>query len=321
MLVRMMASGTLGRREMLAVLAWSMARGMVRGGGLLEVNRLPGEPVSHLRRYRVHATITLLGVPLFSKDNVGGACAMIEQSASGTSRISSIQFSSGSWPEKLKGFNRFGMAEEVVREEEGGVAESAYLSFMTSSAEKSLEQARQSFEEPFAARTSAQQISVAHGRARRSGYASALDHLTVPARSTWADRPRLAAEMRDRVSPLKEVANGSQASAYQPFLHTVRAAMTSDTPPAERIFTHNAKLYRLRTRTSPVPEGVLLIGKIAECGTNQESEFRIWFDPRDASGLPLRFEFRPKSFLHLVYEQDPGVSAPKFSTLIAQEPA
>jgi len=58
-----------------------------------------------------------------------------------------------------------------------------------------------------------------------------------------------------------------------------------------------------------------------KCGTNQESEFRVWFDPRDSSALPLRFEFRPKSFLHLVYDQDPGVSAPKFSSLIAQEQA
>jgi hypothetical protein len=106
-----------------------------------------------------------------------------------------------------------------------------------------------------------------------------------------------------------------------PFLHTVRAAMMSRASSAKQVFAHNAKLYRLRTRTSTVPQRVLLIGKIVKCGTNQESEFRVWFDPRDSSALPLRFEFRPKSFLHLVYDQDPGVSAPKFSSLIAQEQA
>lgn len=295
-----------------------MAQGAARGTGLLEIDRVAGAPVTHLRRYRVHATITLLGVPLFSKDNVGGACAMVEQSAAGSSRVSSIQFSSGSWPERLKGFNRFGMAQEAVREEEGSIVESAYLSFMTSSAEKNLDQAKQSFLE----RQNAQQISVAHGRTRRSSYASALDHLTVPARLTWADCPRLMVEMRDRLSPLKEaVANSNQGSAYQPFLHTVRSAMVSGAPSAESVFAHNAKLYRLRTRTLAISEGVLLVGKIAEYGTNQESEFRVWFDPHDASGLPFRFEFRPKSFLHLVFEQDPGVSAPKFSSLIAQEQA
>lgn len=316
MLVPMMASGTLSRRELFGVLALSMTQRVVRAGGLLDINRLAGQPVTHLRRYRVHATITLLGVPLFSKENVGGACAMVEQSVSASSRVSSIQFSSGSWPERLKGFNRFGMAQEAVREEDGSIVESAYLSFMTSSAEKNLDQAKQSFTQQAAM----QQISVAHGRARRSGYASALDHLTVPARSTWADCPRLMVEMRDRLSALKEaVPNKNQGSAYQPFLHTVRSAMTANSPAAESLFVHNAKLYRLRTRTSPISEGVLMVGKIAESGANQESEFRVWFDPRDASGLPLRFEFRPKSFLHLVYEQDPGVSAPKFSSLIAQE--
>jgi hypothetical protein len=243
---------------------------------------------------------------------------MVEQSVSGSARVSSIQFSSGSWPDRLKGFNRFGMAQEAVREEAGVATESAYLSFMTSSAEKNLDQAKKAFEE----RTALQPVSVAHGQARRTGYASALDHLTVPAQSTWADCPRLMTEMRDRLSPLKEaIANPSQASAYQPFLHTVRTAMTSGAATGESAFVHNAKLYRLRTKTSAIPEGVLMVGKIAESGTNQESEFRVWFDPHDASALPFRFEFRPKSFLHLVYEQDPGVVGPKFSSLIAKEQA
>lgn len=243
---------------------------------------------------------------------------MAEQSISGSSKISSLQFSSGSWPDRLKGFNRFGMAQEAVREETGVATESAYLSFMTSSTEKNLDQAKKSFAE----RTSAQQVSVAHGQARLSGYASALDHLTVPAQSTWADCPRLLIEMRDRISPLEQaIPNPNRSSAYQPFLHTVRSAMTSGSPSTESTFVHNAKLYRLRTRTSPIPEGNLMVGKIAESGSNQESEFRIWLDPRDSSGLPFRFEFRPKSFLHLVYEQDPEVIAPKFSSLIAKEQA
>jgi hypothetical protein len=308
MLVRMKEK--LSRRGLFGVLAMSFAR----GADLLETARA-GASTSHLRRYRVHATITLLSVPIFSKENVGGACAMVEESASGSSRVSSIQFSSGSWPERLKGFNRFGMAQEAVREEAGSIAESAYLSFMTSSGEKNLDQAKKSFTE----QANAQQISVAHGRASRTGYASALDHLTVPARSTWADCPRLIVEMKERLSPLKEAVAANRDSAYQPFLHTVRSAMISGASSAERVFAHNAKLYRLRTRTSPVAEGILLVGKIAECGSNQETEFKVWFDPNDASGLPLRFEFRPKSFLHLVYEQDPSVSAPKFSSVIAQE--
>jgi hypothetical protein len=319
----MMDSWKLSRRGLLGILASSVTNGVIRAASLLEVDRVASDgprtaPTSYLRRYRVHATITLLSIPLFSKENVGGACAMVEQSVAGTSRVSSIQFTSGSWPERLKGFNRFGMAQEAVREEAGVATESAYLSFMTSSAEKNLDQAKKAYAE----RTAMQPISVAHGEARRAGYASALDHLTVPAQSTWADCPRLMIEMRDRLSPLKEgIANPNQSSAYQPFLHTVRSAMMRGAAASENVFVHNAKLFRLRTRTAPLPEGVLLVGKIAELGTNQDTEFRIWFDPKDPAAMPYRFEFRPKSFLHLVFEQDPGVTGPKFSSLIAKEQA
>jgi hypothetical protein len=321
MLVRMMESRKLSRRRLFGIFALFTARAAVRGADLLPILRLERPrpvPATYLRRYRVHATITVLSVPLFVKENVGGACAMAEQSASGASSVSSIQFASGSWPERLKGFNRFGMAQEAVREEGGKVVESAYLSMMTSSSEKNFEQAKQSFTQ----QANSQQISVAHGRARASGYASVIDHLALPGQSTWADCPRLMVELGDRLSPLSEyVSSPNRVSAYLPFLHTVRQAMRSAAPSAESVFTHNAKLYRLRTRISAAPGGLLLVGKIAECGNSQESEFRIWFDPQDASGLPLRFEFRPKSFLHLVFERDDAVTAPRFASLIAQEQA
>jgi hypothetical protein len=316
MLVRMMKSAKLSRR-LFGIFVLSTVRG-ADFLPMLRFERLQPMPATYICRYRVHATITLLSVPLFSKENVGGASAMVEQSASGASTVSSIQFASGSWPDRLKGFNRFGMVQEAVREEGGNVTESAYLSMMTSSSEKNLEQAKQSF----TARAGAQQISVAHGRARLSGYASVLDHLTVPGHPTWADCPRLMVELGNRLSPLSEYASSpNRTSAYLPFLHSVRQAMRPAAVSAESVFIHNAKLYRLRTRTSPAPGGLLLIGKIAECAANQESEFRVWFDPQDASGLPLRFEFRPKSFLHLVFERDESVSAPRFSSLIAQEHA
>jgi hypothetical protein len=312
--------GFTSRRGLLKSLVLLFASRASRAAALLEIDRVAGSgphgaPASHLRRYRVHATITLLSVPLFSKENVGGACVLSEQSAAGPSAVSTIQFVSGSWPERLKGFNRFGMVQEAVREESGAAVESAYLSFMTSSAEKNLDQAKKSFAE----RSAAQPISIAHGRARVSGYAAALDHLSVPAKCTWADCPRLMVEMRDRLSPLTEAVSSTNRT-YLPFLHTVRAAFASNAP-SESTFVHNAKLYRLRTKISPTPGGLLLIGKIAEQGTTQESEFKVWYDPSDGTGLPLRFEFKPKSFLHLVYEQDPAVNGPKFSPLIAQEQA
>src|SRR5580693_3641749 len=129
----MSASRWLTRRGVLFLALQALARPAV------EVDRVArdhpaGAITSYARRYRVHATIELLSVPLVSKDNVGGGWAMVEQSVSGASRTTVLQFSGGSWPDRLRGFNRFGMTQEVVREEGSTILESAYLSFMTSAA-------------------------------------------------------------------------------------------------------------------------------------------------------------------------------------------
>jgi hypothetical protein len=187
---------------------------------------------------------------------------------------------------------------------------------MTSSPEKNLDQAKKSFE----ARGALQAISIAHGKSTKNGYEASLDHLTVSAKATWIDGPRVMDELRPKLSALKE-AGAKLHEVYPPFLHAVCGAMKRGAPNSESAFLHNAKLYRLRTKTSPVPQGQLLIGKIAENGSKDESEFRVWFDPQDSTGLPLRFEFRPKSFLHLVFEQDTSMNTPVISSLLGQEKA
>jgi hypothetical protein len=253
-------------------------------------------PAGESRRYRVHATVEILSVPLVSKDNVGGACFTLEQAVSGSSRTTVIQFSGGSWPERLRGFNRFGMTREVVREEGGAILESAYLSFMTSSAEKNFEQARKAFADP----VSAVSITVAHGKATRSGYSSALDRLIASARYTWSNAAQLMEELRERVSPAVEVSLGEErAGAFPTFLYAVRAALLDGAETARCAFIHNAKLYRLRTRWKEPG----LSGWITEEGSSHEFEFRVRFDSSGA--LPVRIEFRPKSFLRLVFEHDP----------------
>lgn len=303
----MRQEGNLTRRQLLGFLALPLVHAGERTG--------VSAAVSHVRRYRVHATITLLGVPIFTKDQVGGACAMIEESAEGSSRVSSMQFLSGSLPERLHGFNRFGMVQEQMREEAGSATQSEYTSYMTSSPEKNLDQAKKSFTE----RGSLQPISIAHGKSTKNGYEASLDHLTVSSKATWIDGPKVMDELRPKLSPLKE-SPAKLHEVYPPFLHAVSGAMKRGGN-TDSAFLHNAKLYRLRTRTSAAPGGQLMIGKIAENGSKDESEFRVWFDPQDSTGLPLRFEFRPRSFLHLVFEQDTSMNAPVISSLLGQEKA
>ena len=288
---------------------------------VIEVDRIAREHqagviISDARRYRVDATVELLSVPLVSKQNVGGGWAMVEQAVSGSSRTTVLQFSGGSWPNRLKGFKRFGMTQEVVHEEDGAILESAYLRFMTSAAEKSFNQARKAFEDPM----DPVAITVAHGGATRSGYASALDRLKAPSHYTWSNTAELMEEVREQVSPSQPVSLGStRDSAFPTFLHAVRAAVLAGAESCQSTFAQNAKLYRLRTRLASVNNGLTAVkGWIAEQGSTHEFEFRVWFDPRDSSTLPVRIEFRPTSFLRLVFEDDPAVGGPEFPCLLTR---
>ena len=78
----------------------------------------------------------IASVPIFSKQNVGGACLVIEEDTRSECTVTCLQFAAGTWPDRLKGFNRFGVSREAVREENGTVVESAYLSYMASLAKK-----------------------------------------------------------------------------------------------------------------------------------------------------------------------------------------
>ena len=291
----------------------------------LDVDRIAGRSVSgtrtlHVRRYRVKASVTLLSIPIFSRDDVGAACVMVEELAAGTGRTSAIQFSAGSWPDHISGFNRFGMTQEVMRHEDGAIAESAYFSFMTRSPEKNDEQAWRAFTEPSGVPT----LAVARGSATQRSYAFALEHLLAPQGCTWMDCPRLMSMLRDRnESTPKAAATERTERAYPTFLHAIRSLIAAGHPNVQCTFMHNAKLYDLRATSSAADGMTLLSGRIVEHageqGAHGESNFRVWSRPGDPSGLPARIEFRPRSFLRLVFEQDPAAAGPVLSCLILEE--
>jgi hypothetical protein len=41
-----------------------------------------------------------------------------------------------------------------------------------------------------------------------------------------------------------------------------------------------------------------------------KTEFRLWFEQGSDSGLPIRFEYRARAFLHLAFEHDPSLTEP-----------
>jgi hypothetical protein len=52
-----------------------------------------------------------------------------------------------------------------------------------------------------------------------------------------------------------------------------------------------------------------LSGVLRNEKTHEASSFRLWFEQGSANFLPLRFEFKPKSYLRLVFDEEPLVQA------------
>jgi len=261
-------------------------------------SRLCAAPAFQQRmEYRVNAAVVVAYVPVLFKQNVGGACLTVEQTAVGQETVTRLDFAAGTWPHRLKGFNRFGATRETVREENGALTESAYVSFMASSHEKNFSEAREAF------RTSPHSlpITVAQGRSTSAGCVFRIEHSTVPADSSWQDCLDLADAFEQ--TPLPPAApDGECAARVLPtFLYTLRRVLLSDPPAATTFYTHNGKVYRLRTRSQVAPYSNQVV---LDCSISGGTEFKLWLDSRNRNALPLKIEFRPKSFLRLTLEQE-----------------
>ena len=47
---------------------------------------------------------------------------------------------------------------------------------------------------------------------------------------------------------------------------------------------------------------MMLNGSLRNEKTNETTTFRLWFEKGSANFLPLRFEFKPKPYLRLVFD-------------------
>jgi hypothetical protein len=272
---------------------------------------------AQFRRYRVNATVMIASVPIFSKQNVGGACLVIEEDTCRECTVTGLQFAAGSWPDRLKGFNRFGVSREAVREENGAVVESAYVSCMAACVEKNFVEARQAF-------TGAQELlpfTIARGRSTVTGCASQVERRMAPAKYSWCNCFEFADELDGQPAlPPETPADGFAGHALPTFLFAVRRAIqtgcTASTP-----YIHNSKVHRLRTRRHPDPQSneLSITGWVSTPGEPGETEFKLWMSAHDGTALPTRIEFRPRGFLKLTLEHDPTQNGPALRSLFQQE--
>ena len=237
-------------------------------------------------------------VPVFFKQNAGGAYLSREQTAVDGATVTRLEFAAGSWPDRLKGFNRFGATRETVREVNRSVVKSAYMSFMASGHEKTFGEARQAF----ANAPESLPLTVAHGRSTSAGCAVAIEHRTAPANYSWRNCPDLLSEFAGLPLPPATAIEEYPVRVLPTFLFALHRAILTDAPATTTLYTHNGKVYRLRTRSQIDRHS----NEIAlTCSTEPgQTEFKLWLASRDQTALPTKIEFHPKNFLKLTLEQE-----------------
>ncbi len=298
---------------------------------------LESHPAKSVKRYhhffRANATIFFLGVPIFKRDDVGSGSASVEIGAWRDETVTALQFAAGSKPERARGLNRLGLMREAVIEQDRRLLKNSYAGFMTSSQEKSLDQGRRALNEGEAEIP----CTLGLGESGNGRTELSVQRFTVPSATRWTGAADILDALENQADRNDSAATHQKASLSGPtatFLHAVHRAILEDASSARRQFCHNGKLHELIThkdmRSPASPDraedsraAVRMTGVVRDQTGAAISEFSVWFDPTDPSGIPNRIEFHARSFLRLTFEVEPGVieAQTNLRWLLDQQPA
>lgn len=260
--------------------------------------------IDHTAQYRARATVLVLSVPLLHRDNVGSGYLRVAESEEGGKRRLRLEFGAGSLPERAAGLNRLGVFEETVVTAGEQVESARYFGYMTASNEKDLSQARSALQQGGSNAFTAIRGTI-EGR-QVSNRLLRLGDLPV---AGWAEREKLTEQIRARLAD-ESTSDGhsrmtSRDEPCSPFLYAVNCAMRSSAETCAKSFVHNGAIHRLRTVRKGVDKaGVTeMEGRIENEGGKELSAFRLWYEGAHVERGPLRFEFRPRSFLRLTFER------------------
>jgi hypothetical protein len=265
------------------------------------------------RRYRMDATILLLGAPLFTRQAAGGAYASVEVSTDQGATATALQFAAGSSPARAHGLNRFGLLREAVVEHRD-VTELSFSGLMTRSHEESFEQGRKAL----ASTARGAEGVVARGSTFGSTIQTWIDTIALSPDCNWSNvNETLADALRHepRTAP-REAVPGTATT----FLHAMRNAALCQERIVRRQFLHAGKLYWLETRRHAEHPSELA-GEIHDLSGARRAEFRTVYAAGDESGIPIRIEYRPRSFLRLTFEAEPEATLPTIPSVFQEESA
>jgi hypothetical protein len=281
----------------------------------------PGREQSFHRKYQATAYISLLSVPIFSRSAVGFGFASFTEREKGELQIATLRFLSGSTPERAAGLNRFGFMEENVERKDSAVVSANYFGLITANGEESLADAKAALHDhrdqiPFVGA----EAVIVPGNARYS-----VRHMLLPSHYRGSNADLLLKQVRaefdqpDAVEREKtELFNGRTLGT---FLYSLRQAMQAEGPVYDCRFIYNGKIFKLhaaKRRDSKtgmdlrkkgitrLPESIIALnGTIVNEETANSTPFRLWFEMGSPNFLPLRFEYKPKGYLKLVFDAEP----------------
>jgi len=142
---------------------------------------------------------------------------------------------------------------------------------------------------------------------------------------SWVDAPGILSAAQQESGPSMQ----HEARSVGPvatFLYAIRHAALNPASRTRTQFCHNGEFCELVTErvsgsSSPGASCEQVNGIILDGTGSRKSEFTIWIDPRDPSGLPTRIEFYARSFLRLTLEDQPAPEAETLPWLLKEEPA
>lgn len=286
------------------------------------------------RHYDACAHVTVFGLSVFSRCGVGGGFALVKSRPRDHTII--LQFVSGSSPERAHGLNRMGLIQEVVREEDAHPVESSYFGFITANNEESVAQAKKALAD--SNQTKQVTYTWAEGSATGSSMYYRVNRLQLSATYRWPDSARMLDDIQQQLKTQNVQQLTMQAAGQvqlRTFLYAMCSALLSPAAKSEQSVIHNGVLFHLTLNRSAdakagaefVKAGLIvqdsqamrLTGVIKNVKTGFETPFSVWFDGSSRNIIPLRFEFRPRSYLKLVFQADQQ-TAPAPAATIPTDP-
>ena len=275
------------------------------------------------RAYRADVVVSVLGVPIFSRANVGSAFMALRECSSADVRTTSLQFTGGSRPERAHGVRYSGSLEEATVEQGSALAEAANFGFITASPEEGYAEARQRV---MAKGTSVAAFIAVESIHRPGCVSNSKACVTLPADAPAPEWRNLIGQVRSLFSTARltsselKVAGGTART----FLYSILAAIRSPESIYACDYVHNGNLFRLdcektadrhaadglasRTMMSSAQRVIRVAGRTRNRANGRTSTFKFWLE--EGSDYPLRIEFQPRSYLRIVLEFDPTIDVP-----------